>query len=64
LSGILENRSTIEIAHRLQCGWQKFGRHANTLCNKNVSIKLRLKLFEMIAPPIVWRMSYLHIAIV
>ena len=44
LSGVFENRSTIEIAYRLQCGWQKFGQHSSTLLNKNVFIKLRLKL--------------------
>ena len=51
LSGVFENRSMIEVAHRIQCGWQKFGRHANTLCNKNVSIKLRLKLFDAAVTP-------------
>ena len=38
LSGVFENRSTIEIAHRLQCGWYKFGQHSSTLLNKNVSM--------------------------
>ena len=51
LCGILENRSIIEIAHRTQCAWQKFGRHSNTLLNKNVSIKLRLKLFDSVVSP-------------
>ena len=51
LSGVFENRSTIEIAHRLQCGWQKFGQHSSTLLNKSVSIKLRLKLFDSVVTP-------------
>ena len=51
LSGVFENRSTIEIAHRIQCGWYKFGRLASTLLNKNVSIKLRLKLFDTVVKP-------------
>ena len=51
LPGAFENRSIIEVAHRLQCGWHKFGRHANILLNKNVSIKLRLKLFDSVVTP-------------
>lgn len=51
LLGAFENRSIIEVAHRLQCGWHKFGRHANVLLNKNVSIKLRLKLFDSAVTP-------------
>ena len=41
ISGVLENRATIEILHRIQCVWQKFGKQSNTLTNNNVSIKLR-----------------------
>ena len=48
LSGVFENRSIIEIAHRIQCGWQKYGRYASTLLNKNESMKLRLKLFDSV----------------
>ena len=51
LSGVFENRSTTEINHRLQCGWYKFGRRSSTLLNKNVSIKLRLKLFDSVVSP-------------
>ena len=29
----------------------KFGQHVRTLCNKNVSIKLRLKLFDSVVSP-------------
>ena len=51
LSGAFENRSIIEVAHRLQCGWQKFGHYSSTLLNKNVSMKLRLKLFDSVVSP-------------
>ena len=51
LPGVFENRSIIEVAHRIQCGWHKFGRHSSTLLNKNVSIKLRLKLFDAVVTP-------------
>ena len=29
----------------------KFGQHSKTLCNRNVSIKLRLKLFDSVVSP-------------
>ena len=44
LSGDLDNRANIEVRHRIKIAWMKFGHHARTLCNKNISIKLRLKL--------------------
>ena len=51
ISGVLENRSNVEIAHRIQCAWHKFGRRTSILTNKNVSIKLRLKLFDATVSP-------------
>ena len=62
LSGVFENRGTIEVAHRIQCAWQKFGRHSSTLLNKNVSIKLRLKLFDStVTPSLLFGLSVLPI---
>lgn len=43
------NQTIREIAHRIQYGWQKFGKCS--IPNKNVSIKLRLKLFDSTVNP-------------
>ena len=51
ISGILEHRGNVEVDHRIQCAWFKFGRHSSNLKNKNVSIKLRLKLFDSTVSP-------------
>ena len=51
LPGNLENRSETEIQHRLQSAWYNFHKHQRTLVNKNVSVKLRLKLFDAAVSP-------------
>ena len=33
------------------CGWYAFGRHSAILCNRNVSVKLRLRLFDAVVTP-------------
>ena len=53
LSGEFIFRETIEVNHRIQCAWYKFGQHANILCNRAISIHLRLKLFDAIITPTV-----------
>ena len=63
LPGVFENRGNIEITHRIQCAWYKFHRHSSTLCNKNVSIKLRLKLFDAtVSPSLLFGLSVLPIS--
>ena len=51
LPGDLLERGTTKIAHRIQCAWFEFGKHARVLTNKNISIKLRLKLFDAAISP-------------
>ena len=51
LPGILENRGTVEINHRMQIAWMKYGWFSRILGNRKVSIKLRLKLFDVIVSP-------------
>ena len=51
IPGVLENRASIEISHRIQCAWHQFGKHSSTLTNKNVTIKLRLRLFDATVTP-------------
>ena len=51
LSGEPTFRQRIEANHRIKCAWFKFGQHRDTLCNKNISIKLRLKLFDSVVSP-------------
>ena len=51
LSGNLDNRVHTEVQHRIKVGWMKFGQYSKTLCNKNISIKLRMKLFDSVVSP-------------
>ena len=60
---MFENRGTVEVAHRLHCAWHKCSLRANILCNKNVSIKLRLKLFDVsVSPSLLFGLSVLPIS--
>ena len=43
LSGNLDIRGRVEVDHRIQCAWWKFGQHVKVLTNRKISIKLRLK---------------------
>ena len=55
LSGNLDNRVHIEVQYRIKAGWMKFGHYSKTLCNKNISIKLRMKLFDsVVSPSLLW----------
>ena len=51
LSGEVTFRESTEIYHRIKCGWYAFSKHAGTPCNRNVSIKVRLKLFDAVVTP-------------
>ena len=51
LSGEVVFREKTEVNHRIQCAWYKFSQHSSTLCNRNISIKLRLKLFDSVITP-------------
>ena len=48
LSGEYVFREKVEVDHRIQCVWMKFGQYKKTLCNRSVGIHLRLKLFDMV----------------
>ena len=47
----MDNRGRIEVQHRIKIAWMTFGRHSKTFCYKNISIKLRLKLFDSVVSP-------------
>ena len=51
LPGILENRGDTEIKHRIQAAWMKYGQFSRVFGNRNISTKLRLKLFDAIVSP-------------
>ena len=51
LSGNLDNRARCEVQHRIKVSWMKFGQHSKTLCNKNISIRLRMRLFDSVVSP-------------
>ena len=46
LCGNLASSVSVEVAHRVQVAWRKFSQHRSTLVNKNVSLALRMKLFD------------------
>jgi hypothetical protein len=51
LSGEFVFREVTEINHRIQCAWHKFGLNSSILCNRDIAIHLRLKLFDAIITP-------------
>ena len=51
LPGEFTFRQNVEVNHRIKCGWYAFGRHSAILCNRNVSVKLRLRLFDAVVTP-------------
>ena len=46
-------RISIEARNRLNASWAKFHEHRDALCNHNVPIGLRLRLFDTIVTPVV-----------
>ena len=52
-SGDLRQRVKSAVEHRLGCGWAKFRNLASILTNKQISIKLRLRLFDAVVTPTV-----------
>ena len=51
LPGILENRGDVEVTHRIQAAWMKYGQFSRIFSNRKISVKLRLKLFDAIVSP-------------
>ena len=56
--GNLRNRGQCNLSHRMQCAWWKFHQLRTTLENKNIPLKLRLKLFDaVVSPTILYSLS-------
>ena len=53
MPGELEDRSLVEVQHRIQAAWGKFHQYRWQLTNSNISVKLRLKLFDAVVSPCV-----------
>ena len=51
LPGDLAQRGRIEITYRIQVAWFKFRKHTRVFTNKQISVKLRLKLFDIVITP-------------
>ena len=51
LPGDLSARATVDVKHRIYIAWMKFHQHKETLLNRHVSLKLRLKFFDSIISP-------------
>ena len=51
LTGDLDDRGPSEAKHRIQAAWHQFHKYQKQLTNKNVSVKLRLKLFDAVVSP-------------
>ena len=43
LSGDLRKTATVDLQHRSHIAWMKFNEHKDTLLNRHVSLRLRLK---------------------
>ena len=51
LPGDLSARAMVDVKHRIHIAWMKFNQHRETLLNRHVSLKLRLKFFDSIISP-------------
>ena len=51
LSGDLRKRAMVDIQHRSQIAWTKFNEHRDTLLNRHVSLRLRLKPCDSVITP-------------
>ena len=51
LPGECTVRRRVEVDHRIQCAWYKFGQYRHVLTNRQISIQLRLKLFDAVVTP-------------
>ena len=49
--GDLRSRSACNVNYRMECAWGKFHTHKAVLLNKAVSLRLRLKLFDVVVTP-------------
>jgi len=49
--GDLSNRGKVTLEHRLRCAWSKFHSVRETLTNRHVDVRLRLKLFDAVVTP-------------
>ena len=45
---LTQNRAQIEIAHRLRLAWASFHKHRKASTNRDVSLRLRLRLFHSV----------------
>ena len=45
LSGDLRKKAMVDLQHRRQIAWMKFNEHKDTLLNRHLSLRLRLKFF-------------------
>ena len=52
-TNLTQNRAQIEVAHRLRLGWASFHKHRKALTNRDVSLRLRLRLFHSVVFPVV-----------
>eukprot|EP00959_Pyramimonas_sp_CCMP1952_P217036 4539173-Pyramimonas_sp.AAC.1 len=44
-------RGKCNLEHRMKCAWLKYHQFSDTLQNRNIPIKLRLRLFGSVATP-------------
>lgn len=51
LPGNIYERARVEVGHRIQSAWYKYRLYARTMTNRNISVKLRLKLFDAVVTP-------------
>ena len=51
LIGDLRMRGKCNLEHRMKCAWLKYHQFADTMQNRNIPIKLRLRLFDSVVTP-------------
>ena len=50
-SGDLRERTTCNVNYRMECAWTKYHANSRVLANTNISLRLRLRLFDAVVTP-------------
>ena len=49
--GDLRDRTTCNVNYRMECAWAKYHANSHVLTNRNISLRLRLRLFDAVVTP-------------
>ena len=60
----LSVRSAVQLSFRVQCAWMQFHKHKGMLCDRNISLRSRLKFFDsLISPTILFSLTSCNLTV-